>query len=225
MSATGDDKLDIESAASRAYVAHLESVQDSFVAQLVDAIGHQVDVKYTYQNGNNGVAVWLTPEEAVIASAMPGVKHVQPDETRVLHTDVGPGFIGAPGIWGTPDCDPAGSCGEGMIVGVIDTGINPLNASFADVGADGYDHTNPLGAGNYVGVCDPSNTGSGDIKGYDATFPCNDKLIGAWGFTSVDVANGADSPIDYDGHGSHTASTARSVSEGGLSPAVVSRYA
>lgn len=50
----------------------------------------------------------------------------------------------------------------------------------------------------YVGVCNPSD------PSYDPTFLCNDKLIGAWGYAAV---NGGD-PRDYEGHGSHTASTA-----------------
>ncbi|MEA2002399.1 MAG: S8 family serine peptidase, partial [Actinomycetota bacterium] len=59
-----------------------------------------------------------------------------------------------------------------------------------------------------VVVAVATETGAAEIKPYDATFPCNDKLIGAWGFSSVDAAEGANSPFDYDGHGSHTASTA-----------------
>ena len=101
-------------------------------------------------------------------------------------------------------CLVVGSKGEGVIVGVLDTGINPANPSFADVvpvedGGDGYDHTNPLGAGIYKGVCDPAN------PKYIADWGCNDKLIGYWDF---DVANNNDGNYDDDGHGSHTASTA-----------------
>ena len=95
--------------------------------------------------------------------------------------------------------------GEGMIIGVLDSGINIDNPSFQDVGGDGYDHTNPLGSGTYLGVCDPAHST------YDDTFPCNDKVIGAYTFPST--ANAPDpqdkpSPRDEDGHGSHTASTA-----------------
>jgi hypothetical protein len=96
-----------------------------------------------------------------------------------------------------------GSLGEGVVVGVIDTGIDPWNPSFLATGGDGYIHNNPLGTGNYLGVCDSTNAGDDEIVGYDATFPCNDKLIGVWGYKSVSAT-----PRDSEGHGSHTAGTA-----------------
>ena len=103
-------------------------------------------------------------------------------------------WIGAPEIWrGVGGMD--GTRGEGVIVGVIDTGINPISESFAEVGGDGYKHTNPKD--QYLGVCDPAN------DSYDPEFPCNDKLIGAWGHSLVNDG----SPRDMDGHGSHTAGT------------------
>jgi subtilisin family serine protease len=84
-----------------------------------------------------------------------------------------------------------GTMGEGIIIGVIDTGINSSHPSFAEVGGDGYVHTNPNGSGNYVGYCvaNPSF--------------CNDKLIGAWAFHPSST-----NPEDANGHGSHTAGTA-----------------
>ena len=78
----------------------------------------------------------------------------------------------------------------------------PGNRSFADPAGDGYDHTNPLGAGSYLGVCNPANPAS--AGGFDPDFPCNDKLIGAYVFDGQLNGNSA---LDYDGHGSHTAST------------------
>jgi len=78
---------------------------------------------------------------------------------------------------------------------VIDTGINPISESFAAVSGDGYEHVN--GKGKYFGVCDI------DSEVYDETFPCNDKLIGAWGVPYLNEG----SPRDQDGHGSHTAGT------------------
>jgi uncharacterized repeat protein (TIGR01451 family) len=205
---TGDAKLDVASPQAVAYTAHLEAAQAAMVDRIERTIDRVLDVRFRYTNSNNGVAAWLTPAEAARVAKMPGVAFVQPDLERELHTDSGPAWIGAPGIWSNPDCDEGNGCGEGVIVGVIDSGINPANPSFADVGLDGYDHTNPLGAGNYVGVCDPANAGDDEVKPYDPDFACNDKLIGAWGFTSVDGQFPGDSPFDNDGHGSHTASTA-----------------
>ena len=102
---------------------------------------------------------------------------------------------------------PFGTTGEALSVGIderiaalralIDGGIDPFNPSFADIGGDGYDHTNPFGAGVYVGACDPLD------PLFDPAFVCNDKLIGGRGYPTV-----TGSPFDLDGHGSHTASTA-----------------
>lgn len=197
--AAGAQKLDANSQAAVAYRDYLLARQDDFLASLAQNLNRSVEVVYQYYAANNGLALYLTAEEAAQVAKMPGVVFIQKDLERELHTDNGPEWIGAPDIWdGSATGGLPGTMGEGIIIGVIDTGINPSNPSFADVGSDGYDHTNPWGAGNYVGVCDPGN------PDYDPTFPCNDKLIGAWGYSDV---NGGD-PRDYDGHGSHTASTA-----------------
>lgn len=197
--ARGTNRLDPNDADSRAYRQFLAERRTQYIDNIAQQIGRSLSPLFEYEAGNQGIAVELTPAEAANIANMPGVVSVQHDVERILMTDSGPNWIGAPGIWnGTATGGLAGTQGEGIIVGVIDTGINPLNPSFADIGGDGYDHTNPFGSGNYVGVCDP-----GDAS-FDPSFPCNDKLIGAWGFPSV---NGGD-PTDYDGHGSHTASTA-----------------
>ncbi len=104
--------------------------------------------------------------------------------------------------------------GEGIIVGIIDTGINFTHKSFAPTGADGYTVKNPLGEGNYKGVCNPNNTptvAEGNPSGYNPAITCNSKLIGAWTFAATANTTspvGEPSPADDDGHGSHTASTA-----------------
>ncbi|WP_116947201.1 S8 family serine peptidase [Jiangella endophytica] len=204
--ARGAEPLDVESRAAQAYTGHLEAAQAELVDQIDDEIGRAPEVRFTYTYALNGIAVELTKDEALAVAELPGVTSVLVDQVRELHTDRGPGWIGAPAIWdgsGTPDASDTGTKGEGIVVGIIDTGINPANPSFADVaaestGGDGYDHTNPRGAGNYVGVCDPAN------PAHLPNWGCNDKLIGAWDFTSADGTN----PYDNDGHGSHTASTA-----------------
>ena len=197
-SARGGVKLDASSPASTAYRDYLLGLQDEFIDLVEDLLERQIEVKYQYYAANNGLAVYLTPAEAAQVRTLPDVKFMQPDFERQLTTDVGPDWIGAPGLWdGTDTGGLSGTRGEGIIIGVIDTGINPSNPSFADIGGDGYDHTNPWGSGTYVGVCNPSD------PSYDASFECNDKLIGAWGYSDV---NGGD-PRDYHSHGSHTSST------------------
>jgi hypothetical protein len=80
--------------------------------------------------------------------------------------------------------------GEGVIAGIIDTGVNFQHPSFAATDGLGYTHTNPYGAGNYNGWC-AANPGF-----------CTDKLIGAYGLNPL-----GGNPADDHGHGSHTGST------------------
>ena len=77
-----------------------------------------------------------------------------------------------------------------------------FHPSFADIGADGYDHTNPYGDGVYFGDC------------IDEPHWCNDKLVGVvsypeiagnQGFASFDMR--FEKGQDAHGHGTHVAST------------------
>ncbi len=189
----GVRKLDANSPASQAYYNYLAQKQEAFRQTLAERLGRSVEYYRTYRWVLNGVVVEMTPQEAEFVRTMPGVRGIAINEIRHPLTDRGPTWIGAPAMWGprnSADCTvDNGTCGEGVIVGIIDTGINHDHPSFADVGDDGYDHTNPYGSGNYKGDC-VSNPSW-----------CNDKLIGMYDYTGV----GAE---DDEGHGSHTASTA-----------------
>lgn len=193
---TGARKLDATSPASQAYLAYLDTLHAQRLSAIEQALGRDVKKLFDYKVAFNGFAIRLSPDEAETVAKVPGVRMVQRNFYRYPLTDAGPEWIGAPTIW-----ENFGYKGEGVIVGVIDTGINMDHPSFADVGDDGYDHTNPWGAGNYVGWCDPNNAN------YDPQWVCNDKLIGVWDFHDA-VGDESDGPEDGDGHGSHTASTA-----------------
>ncbi|NQD35481.1 S8 family serine peptidase [Permianibacter sp. IMCC34836] len=146
----------------------------------------------------NGFTMKLTQAQAKALAELPQVEFVQRSDLLKLHTDRGPEFIGADQVWTGMSVTGLPQQGEGMLVGIIDSGINTDHPSFADIGDDGYDHSNPLGSGNYLGDC-----ATGVLQ-------CNDKLIGVWSwpfitnsFEGIRPASGE----DYNGHGSHTAGT------------------
>jgi len=195
--ATGAKKLNVNSAASRAYRAYLAEERDTFLQQVQQKVDRDVKVLYAYEVAYNGVAVELTPEEAAQVAQMPGVRRVIRNFERYIQTDTSPEYLNAVGIWdGTNTGGLAGTMGEGIVVGIIDTGINMDHPSFADVGDDGYDHTNPLGAGTYTGWCNPAH------PNYNSALVCNDKLIGVYSYP-----DSGNNPEDDNSHGSHTAST------------------
>lgn len=194
------ERLDADSPAVRAYQRHLERERGRALQAAERRISREIEVLHVYDLVLNGFAAELTVEEAMELAALPDVVDIEPDELLELHTDNGPGWIEAPAVWGDDDSD-VGTRGAGIVVGIIDTGITPSNPSFVDPGPiDGYEHTNPNGEGQYLGVCDPSQ------PAYDPTFPCNEKLIGAWDFTTPQTSPNNEAR-DNNGHGSHTAGT------------------
>ena len=191
--ATGASRLDVASSASQAYLRFLDAQQSKVILAAEQAIGRRLDVPFRYQAVLNGFAARLTPEEAARIARLPGVLAVHLDVERELETDVGPIHIDAPAIWNDNTGTGLSTRGEGVVIGVIDSGINHAHPSFATEDGDGYTHVNPYGPGVYKGWC--------------ATNPgfCNEKLIAAYNFYTDTIGG---NPEDTDGHGSHTASTA-----------------
>ncbi len=123
-----------------------------------------------------------------------------------LNTNRSPKFIGADKLW--KELGGRESAGEGVIVGILDTGIWPEHPSFSD--------PDPLG--NPYSPPPPKWTGTacefGSAEPGDVPFTCNNKLIGAARFMATyDLAIGLiptefPSARDDDGHGTHTTSTA-----------------
>lgn len=122
-----------------------------------------------------------------------------PDQVRQIHTTWTPHFLGLSdgvGLW------QSSYYGDGVIIGVLDTGIWPERPSFIDSGMPPVPDT-------WKGICE---------TGPD--FPasaCNRKIIGARAFYKgykshlegpIDETKESMSPRDTEGHGTHTASTA-----------------
>src|SRR5690606_9295280 len=145
--------------------AELARARASHLAEAEALLGRSLHPLATYQHASNGLALRLDSDEARQLATLPGVRRVSRDRRFRLATDRGPAFIGAPAIWNA--AFGTGTRGEGIVVGVIDTGINATHPSFAAVGpVDGHVHANPRG--RRYGLC--ASGGGG----------CNDKLIGIY---------------------------------------------
>ncbi len=142
--ATGANKLNIQSAASVAYRRYLGQQRSLITQAVAQTIGRTPQVIYEYDVAFNGMAVRLTAAEAAGVSRLAGVASVRPDAWRQPTTSVSPDFIGATQIWnGTATGGLPGTKGQGIIVGVIDSGIWPEHPSFAGAG---FPRRRPVGA-------------------------------------------------------------------------------
>ena len=154
------NRLNARSRAAQDYVRYLQNRQRNIEGQLARAIGRPLDVTMRMQHAVNGIVTVMSPAEAARMAKQPDVLLVEASRDYPLDTDTGPGLIGAKTLWsGVPDLSGAGKVsarGEGVIVGIIDTGINYASPSFAATDPyDGYVHSNPNGSGNYLGTCAP----------------------------------------------------------------------
>ncbi|WP_283104574.1 S8 family serine peptidase [Shewanella olleyana] len=207
------NKIDVNSATVKAYRTHLLEQQDNVISQITSTVGTAETIAQ-YQLAFNGMSMRMTQDQAAQVASLPGVVNVTREKMYELHTDVGPQHIGADKFW-TGEVTGEAFTGKGIVVGVLDTGINSDHVSFAAEGDDGYVHQLPARYDGYIGDC--------ELAEFESM--CNDKLIGVrsypvitdtytdptfqpdknwWEITDpVRPANGE----DYNGHGSHTAST------------------
>ncbi len=189
-------------------------------AKVVANVGLPATAKVAdYTNSLNGFAVRATKEQAALLAKQADVALVMKDELRQKAAvaddqQLGTIRVGATGLYdflgldGRGEAWSQGLTGEGVTVGVIDTGIWPEHPSFADDGS--YPAHAPLDDSTRS-ACDFGNTAH---NAHDVAFTCNNKLVGARAFLDTYKANTGltadefDSARDDDGHGTHTASTA-----------------
>ena len=190
---TGASKFDINAPASRAYAAYLADMRSERLTRAEVEFGRPLKPDFVYDAVLNGVSLELTADEAARMAKMPGVSKLLPNWVSKPLTDAGPRWIKADQVWS----GAAGvqSRGEGVVVGVIDTGVNASHPMFAAT-SGGVPISNPRGSGNFLGSLCAGGS------------PCNNKLIGVYDFTTGGGDNEPNNGLDVDGHGSHTASTA-----------------
>ena len=197
-------RLDVRSREARAYVDYLAAAQRRHESRIAGAVGRPLEPRRRMRHALNAGVFEMTRTDAERVRKLPEVMLVEAYREYEQDTDVGPALIGAPGLWnGTPSQYK----GEGIVFGIIDSGINFGSPSFAATDVDGYTHANPLGDGTYLGTCAAGGVDAGR---------CNSKLIGGYDFVcgapgnSCNVAGRREEPGfgDTNSHGSHTASTA-----------------
>jgi subtilisin family serine protease len=195
---SGEPRLNPRSPAALVYLEYIAERHEEFRLEAALLLGRPITPIFQYRTATNGMALDLTEAEAAALAASPLLKSIKPDTRHRLQTDAGPEWIGAAAIWEGVSGFPQAR-GEGVIVGVIDSGINWEHPSFADPAPDGYVYSNPLG--QQLGLCD------------DPEVECNGKLIGVYDFVeddpaTEDVVEENTKGRDNDGHGSHVASIA-----------------
>jgi subtilisin family serine protease len=153
------------------------------------------------------MSVTLAATDVVKLAKDPEVAAILPDTLNKPLADAGPGFIGAPAAW--QSLGGQEKAGEGVIVGVLDTGVWPEHPSLSDPDPSGKAYTAPRPPLSGTRECDFS---SGSNPG--PAFACNNKLIGGYTFLDTYAAVQGLEPEEYtdarddEGHGTHTATTA-----------------
>ncbi|OMO76899.1 hypothetical protein CCACVL1_15358 [Corchorus capsularis] len=193
-------KFDPQSEASKVHAKKLVDSHDQVLQSTLETGSY--NKLYSFKHVINGFAVHTTPSQAKKLKQASGVKLVERDRRTKLMTTYTPQVLGLPQLWTQPGGDR--NAGEGIVMGFVDTGIDPWHPSFASYGL-----ANPFTSviSNFSGACQAGPQ--------FPAFSCNGKIVSARFFAdgaqasaplnaTVDIL----SPFDVVGHGSHVASTA-----------------
>jgi len=219
--------FDPEGEAVQRYSEQLIAVQD----ELLRSVGAQGAKIYSYRYTFNGFAAQLTPLQAQKLASRREVVNVWEDRIKYVESNDSPAFLGLrdqdEGLWSA-----LGLRGDGVIIGVIDSGITPEHPSFRDrrdvsmprLCRSEWGENSLLGlwlcrrfrvrAREVVYAIPPDWRGTCEAGENFSANACNNKLIGARfyidGFAQRLPLDNNEfiSPRDADGHGTHIAATA-----------------
>ena len=175
------------------YSSVLSAISDGLAASTTSTTAKLI---YSYSNSINGFTAILTPSDLEALKRSPGYLSSTTDQFLQPHTTRSQKFLGlrrGSGAW------TAANYGDGVVIGVVDSGIWPESASFKDEGM-----SKPPFRWKGKCVADANFTSS----------MCNNKIIGARYYNKGFLAKYPDETIsmnstrDIEGHGTHTSSTA-----------------
>uniref|UniRef100_A0A2P2NH68 Subtilisin-like protease n=1 Tax=Rhizophora mucronata TaxID=61149 RepID=A0A2P2NH68_RHIMU len=175
-----------------------ESWHRSILKSLSNPVNDQDKLLYSYNHVVHGFCARLTESQLSEIEDSPSHLATHKETFGKLFTTHSPVFLGLNknhGLW------PTSSYGDGVIIGIIDSGIWPESESFNEKGM-------PPVPQRWKGKCE-NGTAFGPSM-------CNRKLIGARSFSKALLASGQNislemdysSARDFNGHGTHVASTA-----------------
>ena len=220
-------RFDKNSPSVKAWVAEIEVEQQ----RVLGKAGPGAEKIYSYRYGMNGFAARMSIAQAQKLEHDDDVLNVWEDEIRPMATNYSPVFLG---LFDAEDGlrSAEGLDGDGIVIGVIDSGIAPEHPALRDTrDADrprlcrsSWAEATLLGkwlCRRYRKMADvlvfdePEDWSGACVAGERfETTDCNNKLIGARWFIDGALETGPidddeiRSPRDADGHGTHTATTA-----------------
>jgi subtilisin family serine protease len=192
---TGRSSLQAATAAAQNQLARIERAQQQLLAPLA-RLGARV--LYRNQRVYNGIAAVVDNDKLAELARLPGVKAIRPLITKKLDLSSSVPLIGAPQLWnsGGPNVT-----GQGLKIGIIDTGIDYLHTGFNGSGAEAdYDRNDTTVITETPALFPTARVAGGrDFVGddYDPD-----------GTPDQQIPRPDPDPMDCDGHGSHVAGIA-----------------
>ncbi len=195
------ERLDPTSSEADRYRDYLAELRADVLGQVPG-----VSAELEYDTVLNGFAADLSAAEAQAMAKADGVVRMWKNEVLRLDTSNTPDFLGLEGdggVWQDQFGDVE-TAGEGVIVGIVDTGFWPENPSFAAL-------PEPRPDADIIDAKWNGECVAGDAADSADNVTCNNKVIGAryYNYSDAPTDEGEfNSPRDFGGHGSHTAATA-----------------
>ena len=183
--------------ATRSHLTEVAAQQEGVMAALsAPAIG--ATEIYRVSKALNAIAVTVRPESLPRIARIPGVRSVRPLVLEYPMNSTSVPFLGVPKVWENTLGLPSPATGDGISIGIIDTGVD-------------YQHPTFGGTGN---LTDYQNNDRTALETGEANveFPTA-KVVGGFDFAG-DAYTGGNTPapdpdpMDCNGHGSHVAGTA-----------------